>query len=186
MLNPNGQTTLTKQTNKQANKQTKQKKDEAGEIGGELEDNLYSISRGFQRYGKIFEEDFWKEIGEGLSVCQKDLQVKETKDGRTRFLKQELFEDGYINVEPLQRNPNLEKLVKIVRKLKKMGWPPVFIYVFDEAWEILQDLDSDGEFVGRRVCFRAFHVLLFPRISTKASQKGHIRWRKFWIASQRS
>ena len=58
------------------------------------------------------------------------------KSGRTRFLKQELFEDGYINVEPLQRNPNLEKLVKIVRKLKKMGWPPVFIYVFDEAWEI--------------------------------------------------
>jgi hypothetical protein len=93
----------------------------------------------------LFDLDFWRRFGEidGLHVLEPDgghisrrVDVSEAHTLRTS-----LDQRGYLCSAPVFHEADKEILARLkraLRRLKERGLAPTFIYVFDEAWSVIE------------------------------------------------
>lgn len=97
---------------------------------------------------RVAKEGFWRELCPGLSIGKPSGIISNVavmqKMGYAYFT-------GYDDsLAPLARRVGVE-----VRRLVEMGWPPVFIFLYDQAWD----------------CFGCLHYPILDFLSTYAYQR---------------
>jgi len=85
--------------------------------------------------------EYWAELGGGLAVTDSPSASMGVPEGFAEGLKKTLEESGYV----VSNNPVLEKeqlrpLIDAMQRIQAAGWPPVAIFCFDMAWNVLMSL----------------------------------------------
>jgi hypothetical protein len=93
-----------------------------------------------KRLALAADADYWRKLNPQLSVCgNATLTVEEgaplDQDTLARVCRQ-LDTDGYLEVPPFIAGADVERLRRGVERLREEGWPPVFLFVYDEAWDL--------------------------------------------------
>ena len=93
---------------------------------------------------RLFDADMWRElaVGTGLHVCEGSAAAAATSTNDATRLRRSLDERGYLQSEPLAGSSDeldaLRRLKLMLDELRVRGFAPAWIYVFDEAWEVLE------------------------------------------------
>jgi len=114
---------------------------------------------------RILDVSYWKKINPHLNVRDRPVfsQVLDIDTERLNDISDRIHHDGYIHQDPLFDQAVIEPLRKGVEKLVELGWPPAFIYVYDEAWDLFQKLEGMlshflGDDFGLLPHFWAWHI----------------------------
>lgn len=95
---------------------------------------------------KITEIEFWKSLNPELSISlapfsnqPADIDI-EDKDAE-RCLKQ-VVEEGYLCTRPLIREAEVKLIAQAIDNIAELGLPPVFVYIYDQTWQIFKRLSK--------------------------------------------
>ncbi len=98
--------------------------------------------------------DYWRKLCPGLTIGNTEDHATSTTEAfsgaqkeRQQFVREgreRLVRDGYFQLSPndmgLAVSPDV--LAEGMRILRRNGWPVIFILMYDEAWQIIQKIDS--------------------------------------------
>uniref|UniRef100_A0A7S4FAP9 Uncharacterized protein n=1 Tax=Chrysotila carterae TaxID=13221 RepID=A0A7S4FAP9_CHRCT len=129
----------------------------SGSAGAHMESILSALVDGnCSAVPELFDIAFWRDIGrlEGLHVSETEpigaggACLSEVECARLRV---SLKDRGYLQSSPVTADASaLSRLSAMLRRLKQRGFAPAFIYVFDEAWLVLE------------MCWRALAPVIAP------------------------
>lgn len=93
-----------------------------------------------RRLAQAEDPEYWRTLNPQLTVCGADaLTVRERAPldahARDQVLGQ-LDTDGYLEVPPFIAGDDVARLRLGVERLREAGWPPVFLFVYDEVWDL--------------------------------------------------
>lgn len=90
--------------------------------------------------------DAWKSMNPGLTVSEKpfleqpaDFEVN--VDDVTQHLNS-IIEEGYLRADSLVPAHEAKLIADAIEKIASLGLPPIFIYVYDETWQIFKRLSQ--------------------------------------------
>jgi hypothetical protein len=92
-----------------------------------------------------FSREHWAAIAPGLSIegdgpieGAAALEARPIDEAERARLLQRLAKEGWFRAEPVFDARVIERMRAAVAELVARGWPPVFVYVYDELWQILR------------------------------------------------
>ena len=111
----------------------------SGDAGDKMEQLLRDIATGASRPPTLFDAEHWRAFGaqDGLHVDCVATAQKINSDHSAAYRKS-LDERGYFQCRAEDDSELHERLTRGLRRLKAAGYAPAFIYVFDEAWIVLE------------------------------------------------
>lgn len=91
----------------------------------------------------IISVDYWRKLCPELTVAENkfnDKEIVKEKESVLRDLKADFCENGFFHLSENQvkRQEVCEKLARGVVTLIRYGWQPSFIFMYDEAWAIIE------------------------------------------------
>jgi len=108
-----------------------------------LKKRLSALSRGEgpDKPEVLYDTAYWESLSCGLTIAKEG----GIPEGKLNFpaacvqqAQQSLKEKGYFKAEPTQWDVDHSKVVATIHNLMNNGWPAVFIYMFDEPWQLLE------------------------------------------------
>ncbi|KAK3277237.1 hypothetical protein CYMTET_14745 [Cymbomonas tetramitiformis] len=93
------------------------------------------------------------------------------EDLDTEALRAHLLEHGYLQSTAVYPRPRLEALMSGIRALEGKGWPAVFIFMYDEAWHLIDGIWDHVEAIMGGPCVLEPSFTAF-RLSHKKSADG--------------
>lgn len=88
--------------------------------------------------------DYWQSLNPYLTISNipfsrnpADLDL--TLVDQSRYVRQ-MKEDGYFKLDSVLPQKNMEKLASAITNLVNQGFPPVFIAMYDEFWQVFRDI----------------------------------------------
>ena len=103
-------------------------------------------------YDSLECQDYWKKLCPNLHLCDKDYMKKNKKvisidKGLIKTCKNRIEEEGYFNlgleatnIMGEKREERFKLLIESIEILIKQGHPPSFILMYDEAWDICNQM----------------------------------------------
>ncbi|CAA6822550.1 MAG: Phytanoyl-CoA dioxygenase [uncultured Thiotrichaceae bacterium] len=95
---------------------------------------------------EIAEIHAWKKMNPRLSITEtpflnQPADFKVDADDATFYLNS-VVEEGYLKAESLIPAKEVELIAEAIEKIVALGLPPVFIYVYDEVWQVFKRLSE--------------------------------------------
>jgi hypothetical protein len=92
----------------------------------------------------VFKASFWRTLCPHLSVGQRHEPDEEAKQAGENDAanRKSITEDGFVKVGSLCRASQSAELARGVALLVEYGWPATFILVFDQTWELVDEVSS--------------------------------------------
>jgi hypothetical protein len=86
--------------------------------------------------------DFWREIAPGLTICQDNPGTSPVSfgDDTLKDISARFHDEGYLHLDPVFERAELAPLGDGIVALKEAGFPPVFIYLFDQPYALFARL----------------------------------------------
>ena len=83
--------------------------------------------------------EFWESLNPGLTVTDfpfmKSLSLLgETYSGIDYV--QQVKKEGYSKLDSVIPRPEIELMAKAMTRISELGLPPIFVYVYEEFWQI--------------------------------------------------
>lgn len=93
---------------------------------------------------KLLDLEYWKNLNPHLNVseCPKFSTPIDMSADRLDEISDTIHHDGYLHQAPLFEAEDIKILRLGVENLVAHGWPPAFIYVYDEPWDLFHKLDG--------------------------------------------
>lgn len=114
---------------------------------------------------KLLDLAYWKKINSHLNVSDSPNFSTPISMSRDRLdeISDTIHHDGYLHQTPLFESVDIKALRLGIENLVALGWPPAFIYVYDETWDLFHQLDGFlshflGEEFGLLPHFWAWHI----------------------------
>lgn len=90
--------------------------------------------------------EFWKKLNPQLSItpqpfAQQPPLIDISDDAAERCLNR-VIDEGYFSTEALIPNAEVTAIADAIERIVGLGLPPVFIYVYDEVWQIFNRLSN--------------------------------------------
>jgi hypothetical protein len=83
---------------------------------------------------------YWRALNPDLSVCSRPSPAVHERAPLTEaslaHVQSQLDADGYLQVPPLFAADDVGALARAVERLRSEGWPPAFVFVYDQAWDL--------------------------------------------------
>jgi len=107
-----------------------------------------------QKYNQLLDKNFWRELSGGLSISDGEraatlaaigADTSSTQPDRTMAAKnlQLLLDRGFCGVEAIDwaaHGVDFSAIAETMENLKRAGWPPVFVFMYDEVWRVCEAL----------------------------------------------
>ena len=107
-----------------------------------------------QKYNQLLDKDFWLELSSGLSISDREgtatlaaigADTSSTRPDRTTAAEnlKLLLNRGFCGVEGIDwaaHGVDFSFIAQTMENLKLAGWPPVFVFMYDEAWRVCEAL----------------------------------------------
>lgn len=95
---------------------------------------------------KFLDIDFWKKINPSLHIEDSEF-IKNQKPvnldkAQVESAHNYLLEEGYLQIDPVDWNLQISKMAEAAKQFVDMGWPPVFLFVYDELFLIPYKLSN--------------------------------------------
>lgn len=98
----------------------------------------------------IFSPEYWKEFAPELTIGDTDrlrglvasIQRPEEQREKTR---RRMVREGYDHYVQPGLNSDRDKMVAVIERLHDRGYPPVFLFVYDEPWTIALEMQAELE-----------------------------------------
>lgn len=105
-----------------------------------LEKARLSADEVSSRLDRALSPAYWEALNPQLSV-NRDInccgfEVATIEALRQRELLAKLSKEGYFQIEPLISTSVIERMRASIEALKRVDWPPVFAFVYDEFWQV--------------------------------------------------
>lgn len=85
-------------------------------------------------------EDFWIKLNPALTVSRSpftsDLNDYEIDTGIVNSCVEQITVDGYFSTGPVLPQSDVQRVADAIEKIVDLNLPPVFIFVYDEAWQV--------------------------------------------------
>ena len=107
---------------------------------------------------------YWQGLNPHLHVTETpDFSTPLDLSDRLDQISETLHHDGYLHQSPVFDAKTIEALRLGIENLTNDGWPAAFIYVYDETWDLFQQLDGFlshflGDDFGLLPHFWAWHI----------------------------
>ncbi|MEE9351471.1 MAG: SET domain-containing protein-lysine N-methyltransferase [Thiotrichaceae bacterium] len=90
--------------------------------------------------------EFWKKLNPQLSITSKPFAqqpppIDISDDAAERCLNR-VIDEGYFSTEALIPHAEVTAIADAIERIVSLGLPPVFIYVYDEVWQIFNRLSN--------------------------------------------
>jgi len=113
----------------------------------------------------VLEIDFWREFAPNLTINEKacDHKLDFTQNQKEALVKS-LIKKGYVHLQQPQLTAPYSDMTMLVQKLIDIKLPPVFSFIYDEFWNIRNQLQEilrtffDGQDYAQLPDFWAWHV----------------------------
>ncbi len=95
---------------------------------------------------EIINIDTWKKMNPRLSITSKPFSKQphdfdiNRQDAEHCFNK--LTKEGYLNTKPIIPATEVKLIAEAIEKIHSLGLPPIFIYLYDETWQIFRRLSK--------------------------------------------
>lgn len=90
--------------------------------------------------------DYWKALNPELSITrnpfQRKTEVYQLAEQQMAQQIRQITQEGYLQTPPLIPRTNTERLAQCVLKVVDAGFPPIFVFVYDEFWQICGNLSQ--------------------------------------------
>eukprot|EP00924_Labyrinthula_sp_SR-Ha-C_P001690 snap_masked-scaffold_18-processed-gene-6.43-mRNA-1 protein AED:0.04 eAED:0.04 QI:0/0/0/1/1/1/2/0/392 len=109
------------------------------------------LKRTEQLIDTLFDKFYWRKVCTTLSVCENNINRGEKiiSQEEIRRKQQQFIKSGFFKLQvdcATELNPNIESLVRkladSIVTLIRYEYPPTFIFLFDEVWEIILSMSS--------------------------------------------
>ena len=103
---------------------------------------IFASGEGVNDDAAIFTADYWKGLSsEGLGVCQVEGASGSPASEPVGFT-DSFSNHGYQLCEQAVQGIDLEALAKTAESLANGGWPAVFLFMFDDTWRLVEQLQK--------------------------------------------
>ena len=83
---------------------------------------------------------YWERLNPGFTVGrQTDVEIPETNPlniENVYELRKSIERKGYFQTDPILPEPVLKPIRDCIERLKADRWPPVFVFVYDQVWQV--------------------------------------------------
>jgi len=94
---------------------------------------------------KLDNPEFWLGINPEFTITThpfaKSAHVLESNDYDVDSYVRQMKQEGYFKLDKLLPVSQTEKMAKALLEVMKAGFPPAFVYVYDEFWQVFRDLE---------------------------------------------
>ena len=95
---------------------------------------------------EIVKKTAWEKMNPGLSITETPFLNQpddfEVSDNDAVYYLNSIVEEGYLIAESLIPRNEVRLIAEAIEKIVELGLPPVFIYVYDEVWQIFKRLSQ--------------------------------------------
>jgi len=104
---------------------------------------LSSLSRGEEpdNPAPLYDVDYWRSLSRGLTIARPGGVPEgslDLPDAHMQGVSEGLRSEGYFRARPGGWDVDFNAVLETVKNIVAHGWPAVFIYMFDEPWQILE------------------------------------------------
>ncbi|MEZ5536894.1 MAG: SET domain-containing protein-lysine N-methyltransferase [Thiolinea sp.] len=95
---------------------------------------------------EIIKKTAWEKMNPGLSITGTPFLSQpgdfEISDDTAAYCLKSIVEEGYLRAESLIPGSEVKLIAEAIEKIVQLGLPPIFIYIYDEVWQIFKRLSQ--------------------------------------------
>jgi Tfp pilus assembly protein PilF len=95
---------------------------------------------------QAWQADYWRTLNPSLSITDSpfspDLADFEIDPGCIETYVAQIIEEGYFNIPAVLPHTEMSRISDAIKVIVEKGLPPVFVFVYDEIWQIFAQLNK--------------------------------------------